>query len=263
MLNKRLISKLLLILLFSVVGILQAFALLPNKQLPAKANTSLVSNQSKHNGEIIVLIHGLMRTYMSMSPLKSYFESQGYKVYYYKYTSARYSIHEHSVDLNRYIIDLLEKNPGVKVHFITHSLGGVIIREALVKLPKDQLRNIGSVVMLAPPNQGSALAKFSTKVLPVLNYFVKPLAELSSEQAAYVHHVPIPNIKIGIIAGRFDAKVPPTSARLEGVPDPVIVNATHTFIMNHARTKELIKNFLETGAFDESKKALFGAEKVS
>ncbi len=238
-----------------MVGISQAFALLPNNQQAMKASSSLVLQQSKHHGEIIVLIHGLMRTYMSMSPLKAYFEKQGYTVYYYKYTSARYSIHEHSTDLNRYVIDLLEKNPGSKVHFITHSLGGVIIREALVKLPKEQLKNISSVVMLAPPNQGSALAKFSTKALPMLNYFVKPLAELSSEQAAYVHHVPIPNIKIGIIAGRFDAKVPPSSARLEGVPEPVVVNATHTFIMNHTRTKELIKNFLETGSFGEKKKA--------
>lgn len=243
-----------------MVTVFQVFAFSSNKQLSAQANSSLVP---QHKGEIIVLIHGLMRTYMSMSPLKSYFEKQGYTVYYYKYISARYSIHEHSVDLNRYIADLIAKNPGVKIHFITHSLGGVIIREALMKLPKEQLKNIDSVVMLAPPNQGSALAKLSTKALPILNYFVKPLAELSSEQAAYVHHVPIPNIKIGIIAGRFDAKVPPSFARLEGVPEPIVVNATHTFIMNHRRTKELIKNFLETGSFEQNKSVSLGTPKVS
>ncbi|WP_045094623.1 esterase/lipase family protein [Legionella fallonii] len=253
--NKDFFLKFLLILFFSIVGITQAFALLPNHQLQTKASSSSLHTQAQHRGEIIVLIHGLMRTYMSMGPLKSYFEKQGYTVYYYKYTSARYSIHEHAVDLNQYIVKLLAENPGAKIHFITHSLGGVIIREALGRLPKEQLKNVDSVVMLAPPNQGSALAKFSVKVLPMLNYFVKPLAELSSDQAAYVHHVPIPNIKIGIIAGRFDAKVPPSSARLDGYPEPVVVNATHTFIMNHARTKELIKRFLESGSFEENKKS--------
>ena len=78
---------------------------------------------------------------------------------------------------------------------------------------------------------------------------IKPLSELSSEQTSYVHHVPVPNIKIGIIAGRYDAKVPPDSARLQGQNEPVVVNSNHTFIMNNTTTRQLIMSFLKTGTF--------------
>lgn len=246
--GKQSISRLVLIGLVGILGTLQTFDSFPNK-LPLGANTSGEQNKFKYNQELIVLVHGLMRTYRSMSPLKSYLEKQGYRVYYYKYPSARYSIHNHALLLNEFIIKLLAENPGITVHFITHSLGGIIVREALARLPKEQLKKIGSLIMLAPPNQGSALAKLSVKVFPMVTYFIKPLIELSPDQTAYVHHVPVPNIKIGIIAGRFDAKVPLSSARLDGLPEPIVVNTTHTFIMNHRRTKELIKNFLEKGTF--------------
>jgi pimeloyl-ACP methyl ester carboxylesterase len=250
--GKQSIPKLVLIVLISILGSLQAFAFLPDK-LPMAPSASEAQNKFKYKQEIIVLVHGLMRTYMSMSPLKSYLEKQGYRVYYYKYPSARYSIHEHALLLNEFIIKLLAENPEATMHFITHSLGGIIVREALAQWPKEQLKKIGSLIMLAPPNQGSTLAKFSAKVFPMMTYFIKPLVELSSDKAAYVHHVPVPNIKMGIIAGRFDAKVPPSSARLDGLPEPVVVNTTHTFIMNHGRTKELIKNFLEKGTFYTTK----------
>ncbi|VEB37314.1 lipase LipB [Legionella sainthelensi] len=202
----------------------------------------------QHSQEIIVLVHGLMRTSLSMWPLKNFLKRKGYAVYIYSYPSHKYSIQEHGTYLNQYIKNLLAKNPGAKINFITHSLGGIITREALSQLSKEQLKNIGSLIMLAPPNQGSKLAKISTKMFPMLTFPIKPLAELSSDHTSYVHHVPVPSIKIGIIAGRYDAKVPPEYARLEGQNDPVIVNSNHTFIMNNTQTRELIMNFLKNGS---------------
>lgn len=204
----------------------------------------------QHNQEVVVLVHGLMRTSLSMRPLKSYLEQHGYRVYRYSYPSARYSIQEHAVYLNQFLDKLLAQNPGVKIHFITHSLGGIIVREALAKRPKKQLKSMGSLVMLAPPNQGSVLAKLSTKVFPLITSSIKPLAELSSDKSSYVHRVPIPPIKMGIIAGRFDAKVPPSAARMQGLPEPVVINTTHTFIMTNPQTKKLVLNFLEKGSFE-------------
>jgi hypothetical protein len=105
--------------------------------------------------------------------------------------------------------------------------------------------------MLAPPNQGSRLAKLSTKIFPMFTSPIKPLAELSSEQTSYVHRVPIPNIKMGIIAGKYDAKVPPDSARLQEQNELRVVSSNHTFIMNNARSRQLIMNFLAKGTFAE------------
>jgi pimeloyl-ACP methyl ester carboxylesterase len=233
-------TQLLLILFISCAFMVSAHAF---KKQPLVA--------TNHHRQIVVLIHGLMRTSWSMSPLKSYLEKQGYQVYYYKYSSTRHTIHEHGIYLNQFVTRLLKKHPGATVHFITHSLGGIIIREALANLKKNQLKQVGYLIMLAPPNQGSFLAKLSTKMFPLITTAIKPLAELSSEQSSYVHHVPIPKIKMGIIAGRFDAKVPPTAARLKGQNELVVINTTHTFIMNNPRTKELISNFLDKGTFVE------------
>lgn len=200
--------------------------------------------------DIVVLIHGLMRTSLSMRPIKTYLEHQNYRVFYYDYASARFSLHEHALHLQYYIEELLANNPHATVHFVTHSMGGIIVREAISSLNKSQFQQIGCLVMMAPPNQGSVLAKISTQLFPAVNYFIKPLAELSSDNDAYVHKVPVPQLKIGIIAGRYDAKAPPSSAQLLGQTDLALINSTHTFIMNKSQTKQLIVHFLENGRFN-------------
>ncbi|CAM2924557.1 lipase LipB [Legionella steigerwaltii] len=242
-------TRFILTWVIGLIGMAQAYAFVPNasKQIHEVSSTSQV--KPEHHREIVVLIHGLMRTSLSMWPLKNYLKRQGYEVYSYSYPSPKYSIEEHGVFLNQFIKNLLEKNPGVKINFITHSLGGIITRQALSDWSPRQLKNIGCLIMLAPPNQGSKLAKLSTKIFPMFTSPIKPLAELSSDHASYVHRVPVPNIKIGIIAGRYDAKVPPESARLQGQNDPIIVNSNHTFIMNNAKSRELIMSFLKTGTF--------------
>ncbi|WP_454781823.1 esterase/lipase family protein [Legionella sp. WA2022007384] len=245
--NRQLIH--LLMIFIGMSHMAQSYAFLSNPRQQTHAATPSI--QGKHNREIIVLIHGLMRTSLSMWPLKNYLTRQGYDVYSYSYPSPKYSIQEHGIYLSRFIKNLLEKNPGVKINFVTHSLGGIITREALATLSEKQLKNIGSLIMLAPPNQGSKLAKLSTTMFPMLTSPIKPLAELSSERSSYVHHVPVPNIKMGIIAGRYDAKVPPECARLEGQNEPVIVNTNHTFIMNNSKTRQLIMSFLKKGTFVE------------
>lgn len=248
--NKNRTIKRILVILIGMTVFIQAHANLSEGKDLTHVTSPLMAMKPQHTGEIVVLVHGLMRTYVSMKPLKSYLENQGYQVYLYKYPSAKYSIQEHGVYLNQFITTLLDKNSGVRVHFIAHSLGGIIVREALSKLSPKQLKNIGYLIMLAPPNQGSELARLSIKFFPMITYFIKPLAELSSEQSSYVHHVPVPNVKIGIIAGRFDAKVPPDSARLQGQTEPVIINTNHTFIMNGSTVKKLVLSFLEKGKFE-------------
>ncbi|WP_439649214.1 esterase/lipase family protein [Legionella bononiensis] len=249
--NEHLISQFILMLFIGIGILLPAYAYSANENNQVGVKAPEVSNKQQNERELVVLIHGLMRTSMSMSLLKSFLENQGYTVYSYSYPSAKYTIHEHSIHLNQYIDHVLAQNPGVKIHFITHSLGGIIVREAIAKLSKDQLKNIGYLIMMAPPNQGSFLAKLSTKMFPIFTSPIKPLAELSSDESSYVHHVPVPKIKMGIIAGRFDAKVPPSSADLDGKADLVVINSTHTFIMNNFKTQKLILNFLEKGTFDD------------
>ncbi|MFI4962236.1 MAG: esterase/lipase family protein [Legionellales bacterium] len=232
-----------------LVAVLALLCAIGAVQAQTPVTPSRVSAHLEHKSQIIVLIHGLMRTSLSMYFLKSYLKAQGYQVYSYSYPSAKYSIQEHGIHLNHFITDLQAKNKGLRIHFITHSLGGIISREAISKLDAHQRQSIGCLIMLAPPNQGSLLAKYSTKIIPIITNVIKPLKELSSDNASYVHRVPVPKIKMGIIVGRYDAKVPPASGRLNAQTELRIVNSTHTFIMNNAETKRLITNFLEKGTF--------------
>ncbi|MBA3662208.1 MAG: alpha/beta fold hydrolase [Gammaproteobacteria bacterium] len=202
------------------------------------------------NNEIIVLIHGLMRSHRSMYRLESYLLKQGYETYSYHYPSTKYTISEHGVQFQSFIEGLLLANASKNLHFITHSLGGIIAREALSKLTPKKLNRCNSLIMLAPPNQGSLLAKLCLTITPFLSSFIKPLAELSCDHDAYVHQVGVPEqVKIGTIAGRFDAKVPPSATHMSRQNDFVIINSTHTFIMNHPKTRKVILNFLQSGNF--------------
>jgi pimeloyl-ACP methyl ester carboxylesterase len=233
-----------LFIFFGVVFVTPGLAL-SGGQAQLKSVVSDISPTIEMKPEIVVLIHGLMRTSLSMRPLKTYLEKQNFQVYSYSYPSAKYNIHDHALYLKTFVINLLIENPGVKIHFITHSLGGIITREALSRLTKEQLKKIGYLIMLAPPNQGSSLAKLTVKMFPVVGYAIKPLSELSSDPTSYVHRVPIPDVKMAIIAAKYDAKVPPSSAFLKGQADPFVINSNHMFIINSSSTRKLILQFLK------------------
>lgn len=213
-------------------------------------NTSIDSLKTFISKDIIILIHGLMRKGRCMKRLGKYLLNKGYNVVIYDYKSTKYSITEHGKHLSDFIENLIAQNPTKSLHFITHSLGGIIAREALSKLLQIHLAQCKNLIMLAPPNKGSFAARICTKWFPFITSAIKPLAELSSSKEAYVHAVTTPPlVKIGIIAGRFDAKTPPATTSLPHQTDFILVNSAHTFIMNHSKTKQSIINFLQKGSF--------------
>lgn len=184
-----------------------------------------------------------------MDHLEKHLSKQGYSTCNYDYPSEKYKLLEHGLTFHRYIEDLLIKNSGVKLHIITHSLGGIVARDALSKLNETQLHNIGCLIMLAPPNKGVPFSKVFKKLFPKRASVVKPIDEISSDRTAYVHQVPVPKVKIGIIAGRFDAKTPPFVTHLKEITDRIVINTTHTRILNNSKAKKAITHFLQKGQF--------------
>ena len=102
------------------------------------------------SGEQVVLLHGLARTSRSMEDLAKVLSREGYQVWNIDYPSRKYRIPE----LAKIVRDeVTSKTAGAeKIHFITHSMGGIVLRYLQ---RHDPLPNIGRVVMLSPPNQGS------------------------------------------------------------------------------------------------------------
>lgn len=216
----------------------------------------LEPDNKKDCREITVLIHGLARRSSHLHSLGRFFSRAGYTVYVYDYLSSKNNIAGHGRDFNRFIKDIALRHPAMKINIISHSLGGIITREALTRLnetEKAEILNanrIKSIVMLAPPNHGSAAAGLAMRIFPFAGYLMIPLAELSSNPDAYVHKVPVPTgIPIGIIASRHDLHVSVSRTILKEQTDHLTVSSCHDGIVNRRNVRDATLRFIETGKF--------------
>ena len=147
------------------------------------------------------------------------------------------------------------------VSFVTHSLGGLLLREVLGRDSAWRRRiALGRAVMLAPPNQGAAIADALQGFTPYHLLFGDSGRAVTSEAAA---NLPLPPLPFGIIAGGRgdnagtnpllegddDGVVRVAESRLPGAADFLRIDALHSFIMDHAETVSAVPQFLETGRF--------------
>jgi len=211
------------------------------------------------NSEYVVLLHGLGRSDISMISMGRHLKNEGYKV-----VNLGYPSRSHPLDkLAKLVKKRLDKE-GIerakKVHFVTHSLGGIIVREILHDRP---LRNLGRVVMLSPPNGGSELAdRYKDNIWYKL--FAGPVGqELGTTPNSRPNRLGPPKFEVGIIAGeksllpffsnqlpgKDDGIVAVEKTKLAKMKDFLIVPSTHTFIMNSPEVKKQVSYFLDTGEF--------------
>jgi hypothetical protein len=191
----------------------------------------------------VVLLHGWIRSKDSLPALTEALEAAGYEVVALSYPSTRAPIEEHAAQLN----EVLERLEGVdRVSFVTHSLGGPVVRTALARpSPWRERLTVHRVVMIFPPSNGSALAaRWGGN--PLFRAFGGPVgAQLHPDAAG---RIPPPRDPFLVIAGgRGDgvgrsARVPGDDdgtvgveeARLPGGPC-VVHDVGHTFGMNDPR----------------------------
>src|SRR6185295_16595733 len=131
------------------------------------------------------------------------------------YPSTRLSIQAIADQWLANLIPKATSDRTVKIHFVTHSLGGIVLRQYMLTHP---VKNLGRVVMLAPPNQGSELAdRFQHNFL--YKFFTGPAGqELGTDPVSVPNRLGPAAFEVGIIAG--DSSLNPVlSAWIPGPDD--------------------------------------------
>ncbi|MBF0471401.1 MAG: alpha/beta hydrolase [Gammaproteobacteria bacterium] len=111
--------------------------------------------------EAIVLVHGLWMSGLEMGLLEQRLRRGGYLTTRFRYPSVTHAIAQNSAALNRFLLTV----PGERLHFVAHSLGGLVVRQLLHDFPEQRS---GRVVTLGTPHQRS-LAAAVLSLNPLLN----------------------------------------------------------------------------------------------
>ncbi len=221
--------------------------------------------------ECVILIHGLGRTYHSMKKMQNKLTQVGYHTVNLDYPSRKQTIEKLA---ENHIPPVLEEcayfNPD-KIHFVTHSMGGIVVRMALKQSRPERL---GRIVMLSPPNGGSE-AVDDLKERWYFSWVNGPAGQqLSTDEDSVPNRLGPVDYPVGIIAGNEqaffdtwllsffrganDGKVSVERAKVEGMTDFIVVPQSHSFIMNAEYVQDQTLHFLKNGFFSEKRET--GAE---
>jgi len=211
---------------------------------------------SETSKEYVILLHGLLRNKGSMKKMQRALEEGGYKVINHDYPSSKANVKTLALEEIPKALSLCDN--ASSIHFITHSMGGILLR---AYLDEHSIEKLGHVVMLGPPNQGSEIVDKIGKA-PGFRALNGPAGLDLGTMGVAQRFKPI-DFTLGVIAGTRtidilgylmlprpnDGKVSVESTKIEGMKEHLIMKVTHTFMMQNANVIKQSIHFLKEGRF--------------
>ncbi|MCP4763186.1 MAG: alpha/beta hydrolase [archaeon] len=212
------------------------------------------------NLNCVILIHGLGRLKSSMTKLEKAFTNAGFDVVNWSYSSTKLNI----TDIAHKLYDVVKTNSEnySNVYFVTHSLGGIVVRRMMAIY---KINNLGGIVMIAPPNNSSAFARWILKY-PIIKTIMGPAGQELMSQKHIEKICAVPKSGVMVIAGTkslsfnnpnswisqtvlkkpHDGTVTVEETKLPNMEKFISVIASHTFIASIPvvikETVEFLKN---------------------
>lgn len=158
----------------------------------------------------------------------------------------------------------LEIEENSRVHFVTHSLGGIVFRAWAAR--RDPAFPFGRAVLLAPPNQGSQIID-ELRQWRWVRWLLGPVsAELGTDAESTPNRLgPLPpetGVIMGnkdtlpifrhLLGGESDGVVTIASSHGDGESDFILLPANHATIILHPAVLRAVSRFLRTGGFAEA-----------
>ena len=199
-----------------------------------------VKKEAEVQKPLVLLIHGLGRTKNSMTWLQGKLQENGYRAETYSYAS----LLEPLEDVSRKLKHVIENLDG-PVYVITHSLGGILIRQFTADYPVNKLRG---VALMASPNSGAKIVDWVHALK--IDFLLGPNGRrLNSDGSLALLPAPsAPFITIGgiqkengvghfplfrLMADHSDGLISEATSRLTGAEKHLAVEVSHTFIIRN------------------------------
>jgi pimeloyl-ACP methyl ester carboxylesterase len=204
--------------------------------------------------ETVVLIHGIWMSSLELVLLARRLRRCGYRTLRFRYRSLRRPLRHNAAGLARRVQQL----PEGTIHLVGHSLGGLVVLQALQGHP-DLIT--GRIVLLGSPVKGSAVARHICGHR-LLRWTIgrsgeqgllgggprwqgkQPLGVIAGTRSLGIGRL------LGGLSGVNDGVVNLEETVLEGVQDSIVVESTHMGLLTSRRVAAQVCAFLKHGRFD-------------
>lgn len=213
--------------------------------------------------DTVVLLHGILRTNNCMRHLEKAFKEAGYNTINITYPSRKMTIEALAETVLRpALADLPTEG---EVHFVTHSMGGLLTQ---AYFDKHKPANLGRVVMLSPPNQGSEIADFLKKHPALSSVFRKVFGDAGQQLGTDIERFKSSkgvDYELGIIAGTkrlnplgpllikrpSDGTVAVDATKIRGMKEHLVLHVDHLTMVKDKEVIQQSLHFIQEGNFSK------------